>query len=64
MRKRGKKLKLKLKLSTKKLFDIFDKLLKEYYGNNWRNINDLVYYKNVIDDQAVNLIYNMENEQL
>lgn len=64
MRKRGKKLKLKLKLSTKKLFDIFDKLLKEYYGNNWRNINDLVYYKNIIDDQAVNLIYNMENEQL
>lgn len=64
MRKRGKKLKLKLKLSTKKLFDMFDKLLKEYYGNNWRNINDLVYYKNVIDDQAVNLIYNMENEQL
>lgn len=64
MRKRGKKLKLKLKLSTKKLFDMFDKLLKEYYGNNWRNINDLVYYKNVIDDQAINLIYNMENEQL
>lgn len=64
MRKRGKKLKLKLKLSTKKLFDMFDKLLKEYYGNNWRNINDLVYYKNIIDDQAVNLIYNMENEQL
>lgn len=62
MQKR-KKLKLKLKLSTKNYL-ILDKLLKEYYGNNWRNINDLVYYKNVIDDQAINLIYNMENEQL
>lgn len=59
-----KKIKIKIKIKHEKLFDILDKLLKEYYGNNWRNINDLVYYKNVIDDQAINLIYNMENEQL
>lgn len=59
-----KKIKIKIKIKHEKLFDILDKLLKEYYDNNWRNINDLVYYKNVIDDQAINLIYNMENEQL
>lgn len=54
----------KIKIKHEKLFDILDKLLKEYYDNNWRNINDLVYYKNIIDDQAINLIHDMEDEQL